>query len=340
MTVYLDIEKLLKGAPAPNTEKAYSGDVVYFWAWAGIELGLSETYPVAPGIIETFAEKHIVGLSPDVEAALIERGVKKGTGRFKVSTLRRKVDGVVKWHRMKGFENNFRTPRLKELFLAARRYETQQGLYTKQAKAITVRTLNKMLKTFRGVHSMRDIRDIAVLTFAFYTGGRRSIEVIEADFDSLYRFPGGYKYNLNRSKTDQLGKGSEKILRKPHSEHIKRWINAAGIVDGYIFRGITPQGFVKSEKMNEKTLSKIIKDRVEMIGLNPKHYSGHSLRRGFLTQCGMDGISLGEAMQCSGHKNVVTAMKYYEEGAMELNQATKINTRNRLTSKKMANEKR
>ncbi len=340
MTDILDIEKLLQGAPAPNTEKAYGGDVKYFWAWAGVALKIKESYPVAPEVVEQFVEKHVQGLTPDIELALINLGVKREKGRYKVTTLRRKVDAIVKYHTMKGFENNFRTPRIKALFLGARRYEAQQGISTKQAKAITVRTLNKMIKTFRGDHSLNDIRAIAILSFAFYTGGRRGIEVVEAKFDDLYLVPGGFKYKLSRSKTDQLGKGSEKILRKPHSEYLKRWIKSADINDGFLFRGLSPQGIVKPEKMSEKTVSKIIKDRVEMIGLNPKHYSGHSLRRGFLTQCGMDGISLGDAMQCSGHKNVVTAMKYYEEGTMESNQATKINTRNRKISKKVANGKR
>lgn len=328
----LDLDKLLRGAPAPNTEKAYSGDIRYFWAWARVELGMKkEVYPVEPSIVERFVEKHIVGLDTHVESYLIGSGVKRERGRYHVVTLRRKVDAIIKWHTLKGFENNFRTPHMKALFLAAKRFETQQGVTQKQAKAVTVRVLNRMLKTFpeSGHLRLNDIRDMAVLTFAFYTGGRRSVEVREAMFDSLYPFPGGFRYRLYRSKTDQLGKGAEKILRNPHADYLRRWLMAGGIDGGYLFRGITHGGQVKDTPMGEHAVSRIIKDRVEMIGLNPKHYSGHSLRRGFLTQCGIDGISLGESMQCSGHRNVVTAMKYYEEGAMESNMATRLNTKNR-----------
>jgi len=40
------VRAILVEGTSPATSRAHAGDVAYFWAWAGAELGLAESYPV------------------------------------------------------------------------------------------------------------------------------------------------------------------------------------------------------------------------------------------------------------------------------------------------------
>ena len=328
MSRRIDIEQIIRGAPAPNTVRAYERDVRYFWAWARVSAGIdTPAYPVDHDLLERFVEEHVVGLDDAVNLALMQMGVKRKGGSLRIDTIRRRVVGVIREHEMRGFENTFRTPRMRALMRGAKRWETQQGVVKRKARAITARMLDRIIDSYRGVKGLKEKRDIAMMVWAFYTGGRRNSEVVDARYEFLSRFHGGYRYFLYRSKTDQVGRGAEKILRAPHARHLTAWLTAAGITDGYLFRRIDAGGRVTGDRVGQNALSRAIKQRVEVLGYDPRFFSAHSLRRGFVTQCGMDGVPLSEAMQCTGHKNVVVAMEYYEEGRIDGNAATRLNTK-------------
>lgn len=325
-----DIKRLIRGAPAPNTAKAYERDVAYFWEWAKVAAGVKRRrYPVKQKLLEQFVEEHVVGLDPDVNDALIRTKVKRKHGNLRVDTVRRRLVGVIRENQMRGYDTQ-NTPRMRAMLRGAKRLESQSGLQKRKARAITVDMLDRMIKAYGPARTLKAKRDIAMLVFAFYTGGRRSSEVRDARFENLYKFKGGYRYFLHRSKTDQVGKGQEKILRYPHSKHMQRWLRAAKIKNGYLFRQISINGKrVLDAPIGTHLLSRIVKWRMDDLGEDPALFSAHSLRRGFLTQCGKDNVPLSEAMQCSGHKNVVIAMEYYEQGQIDKNAGTKINTRRR-----------
>ena len=180
--------------------------------------------------------------------------------------------------------------------------------------------LEKMIKTIT-TKTAKGIRDRAILKFAFYTGGRRRNEVADALFKNLTWSRGGYTYLLHRSKTDQSGLGSIKILRKKHSHSLTSWIKIAGIKDGYLFRSIR-RDIISKNPINPQVVNNIIKERIEMIGENPKYYSAHGLRSGFITTCIRRSIGLENIMQLTGHKDIKTAYGYFEEGQIEKNPAT------------------
>ena len=67
--------------------------------------------------------------------------------------------------------------------------------------------------------------------------------------------------------------------------------------------------------LNANHLSIIIKNIARSCGLqNPNQYSGHSLRRGFATAAGQQGISLSSIMRQGRWKHSGTALGYMEEG--------------------------
>ena len=57
------------------------------------------------------------------------------------------------------------------------------------------------------------------------------------------------------------------------------------------------------------------KRRVAAAGLNSALFGGHSLRSGFLTEAGLQGKNLLEAMALSRHKTMQVAAGYHQSGA-------------------------
>jgi len=53
-------------------------------------------------------------------------------------------------------------------------------------------------------------------------------------------------------------------------------------------------------------ICQIIKKRIALAGHNPAQYGAPSLRSGFITEAGRQGVHMGEVMQLSGHKSLET----------------------------------
>lgn len=73
--------------------------------------------------------------------------------------------------------------------------------------------------------------------------------------------------------------------------------------------------------MSDRAIALIVKKRVKLAGFNPHHFSGHSLRSGFLTESGIQGKNLLEAMKLSGHKTLQIAAGYHQAGSALHNEA-------------------
>jgi integrase len=52
--------------------------------------------------------------------------------------------------------------------------------------------------------------------------------------------------------------------------------------------------------------------------------SAHSLRSGFVTEAGKQGISLGETLAMTGHRSVQTVMGYYQGGELSTSRTARL----------------
>src|SRR3546814_9889503 len=89
--------------------------------------------------------------------------------------------------------------------------------------------------------SLEGLRDRALLSFAFASGGRRRSEVAAANMRDLRRISDkGYIYRLEHSKTQQAGVTASSTPDKPVLDRaalaLEEWLDAAGITEGAIFR--------------------------------------------------------------------------------------------------------
>ena len=81
-----------------------------------------------------------------------------------------------------------------------------------------------------------------------------------------------------------------------------------------LFCGVTSAGGLMTEAMSDKIVARLMKQACLLAGLDPKKFSGHSLRRGLLTTAGDLQLPLVDLMRQSRHKSVDTALSYIESG--------------------------
>lgn len=311
------IIKITDAGIADNTVDAYKNGLKYFWAWARITKNKDPEYPTPPDLIEAFIVENIEGFDTTTDRMLVEFGYKSKPGKLAIATIRHRVEAIGWQHRSKNLKNPARSERIRDLLRSAQRIESKGGRVPKKSLPITKDIVDKLIKSMDPL-SLTGKRNRAILTFGFFTGGRRRSEIASAEYRFLSEHQGGYVYILHRSKTDQDGKGSQKTLWRKHAYPMKAWLKASGITNGYLFRSIR-HNKISEKPITPQTINIIIKDHIELIGLNPKEYSAHGIRRGFVTTCARRGHSIFDIMQATGHRDIRTVHGYYQEGKASKN---------------------
>lgn len=314
-------DQIIDAGTAENTKKAHIGDLRYFWAWAGLDAGISESYPVEARIVVKFITDHLSGLDPAVDRQLVAAGIKAQLGPHAVTTINRRVSSLSHIHELKKMHNPCRSQAVRILMIKARSAASKSGNGPKKKRAITAKLLEQMLATFG--QSLKDKRDRAILLFAFASGGRRRSEVAAAKIENLDPVRGGFIYTIPRSKTDQEGKGRPVPVRGLAAKVLNSWLEASGITFSYIFRQVRGDRILK-KPVGANYVNRLVKERVAACGRDPRHYGAHSLRSGFMTEAGRQRVSLGDAMALSGHKTAQVALGYYQAGNIFENPASNL----------------
>jgi integrase len=154
---------------------------------------------------------------------------------------------------------------------------------------------------------------------------RRS-EIVALRLDDIQRVPEGMRVTIRKSKGDQEAKGVEIAIpegrRLRPVGYLEEWLAAGAVTDGYLFRRISNNGKrVTPKPMCDRSLALVVKARVAVAGLDPKDFSGHSLRAGFLTSAARSGASVFAMQAQSRHKSLdvlsgyVRSAKLFEDHA-------------------------
>ena len=317
------VKSIFDGGTALNTRRAYKTDLDYFFAWAALTLGdKSPDLPIGPALLVKFITDHVTGLSPRVDSALVGMGIKSKLGPHAISTISRRVSALSFFHKLKGLTPNPCTsPEVTQLLSKARKWAVKKGYRPEKKTAATLDRLNTMLASCD--HTLSGVRTRALLLFAFSSGGRRASEIANAVFENLTVVESNYTYQIAHSKTDQEGHGHIVPICGQAADALKKWLTTADINEGKIFRGVTRHGKL-TDGLSPTSVSRIIKKHAALAGLDPKDFSSHSLRSGFVTEGGRQNHSLGDVMALSGHKTVSVAMGYFQAGAVLNNPANSL----------------
>ncbi len=165
-----------------------------------------------------------------------------------------------------------------------------------------------------GLHGLRDA---AMLSLGFAAALRRSELCSLRTEDIERRGPEGVIIHVRRSKTDPQGVGQQVAVIEGKAVrpvvHVERWLSVSGISEGFVFQTLLAGGMASGRPLDPGDVARIVKRYVRKIGIDPREYSGHSLRAGFATSAAVYGARIDKIMEVTRHRNAETLLKYIRD---------------------------
>lgn len=127
------------------------------------------------------------------------------------------------------------------------------------------------------------------------------------------------------TKTDTGGVRREEPLRGPAAQALAAWLEVAPTDSGPLFRRLYKGGKVGTSGLSTDQVARIVQRRAKVAGL-VGDWAAHSLRSGFVTEAGRQGVPLGEVMAMTEHRSVATVMGYFQSGSLLTSHATTLLT--------------
>ena len=117
---------------------------------------------------------------------------------------------------------------------------------------------------------------------------------------------------LGRTKTVAADEEGRAFLVGPPVEALREWLQRADITKGSVFRAIDGWGAVEDRALTPQSINLIVKRSCAMAGLDPRDYSVHRLRAGYLTEVARRGMrcrrrcSSRSTVRCSRRRAITT----------------------------------
>lgn len=324
------LRHLVNQGMGENTLRALTSDLAYLQAWSPAATGRPLPWSAPEALLLKFvahhlwdAEKRIQdpdhGMPPDVEDKLRLQGLLRSIGPHAPDPVRRRFATWSTLTKRRGLDGSFSSPALRSAIRLAVR-TTPRPRKSKSAKAVTGDILSRLLATC-SAGSLRDIRDRAILMVAFASGGRRRSEIASLRVEQLKQEdpiqldgpPPLPSLSIHLGRTKTSGADNDEVVYPSGRpiEALNAWLAASKIDKGSVFRAIDRWGNVSRRHLDPKAINDILKQRAELAGLDPREFSAHGLRSGYLTEAANRGIPLPEAMEQSRPRSVQQASQYY-----------------------------
>jgi len=341
-----------------NTARTYKTALQYWGAWHALRYGSALNAPVAAQVVVQFIVDHLEHdpnraapavtpysrtrdttqhlLPPAIDRLLVERHYKAKMGPWSFATVETRLAALSKAHEIYRMDNPhlgmgpeanpLRDPKVRALLAAARRAYARRGRAPSRPAAATRLVMEALLASCGD--DLIGVRDRALLLFGWASGGRRRSEITAATFENVRRDGGGFVYELQVSKTNQTGSNDPKRFKPIQgaaARALHAWFKrllAQHITSGKIFRGIRHGRIV--DPLRADAVRDIVLRRAKLADQPLGRLSAHSLRSGFVTEAGKQGIGLGDTMALTGHRSVQTVMDYYQSGEVGNTRAARL----------------
>ena len=326
------VREILAEAASANTTRSYASALRYWAAWHQGRLDETIALPVPEATAVQFIVDHLARRSKDglawelpaaLDAQLVAARLKKRPGALKLSTIVHRMAVLSKVHKLKKLANPCEQPAVRHLLARARRAAVKRGERPAKKTAIARRELEALVATCDG--SLEGLRDRAVLYFGFASGGRRRSEIAAADLwtcaasmsassctgSNTARPAGRPRRDLDAGQAHP-GRGSRRL------GHVDRGQRTQG---GSIFR--RPWGDRIGDGLSPAAIAAIVQRRAALAGIE-EDFAGHSLRSGFVTEGGRQGIALPALMAMTEHRSVASVMGYFQTGGASDNPAARL----------------
>ncbi|HIB64186.1 MAG TPA: site-specific integrase [Phycisphaerales bacterium] len=289
------VDFYLANAQALNTRKAYLSDLEHFKAWGA-------AFPASAAQVASYLAENAKLLA--------------------VSTLKRRVAAIASVHREQGQIDPTKSALVKQVMKGIERHH---GVRQKQANPLLPEVLVQIVSAL-GAQDI-DLRDKALLLVGFY-GALRGAELLNLRIEDCLFDKDGALLRLTRSKTDQAAKGRWIAIPRLGiamcpTTALKAWIVRSGYDAGPLFRPLKGLVCSENEALSVRSLSRMIQQRVKRAGFNPKGYSSHSLRAGFVTSQVNAGVDTSVIARQTGHSSLEVLRRYDRPLAARLSTTSK-----------------
>ncbi len=293
----------LKSSKANNTLRAYKSDFKDFGAFCA-KHGF-KSLPTEPKIVSLYIT-YLSKIS-------------------KISTLRRRLVSISMVHKLKGHYLDTKHPIIVENLMGIRRIK---GSIQKGKKPILISHLKLIINVIneQKIEEIKKLRDKTIILIGF-GGGFRRTELISIDHEDLEFVTEGLKITIKRSKTDQYGEGMIKGLPFFNNEiycpvkNLQKWLEISKIKSGPIFRRFTKGLSLTDKRLTDQSVVLLMKQYLNLAGIENKNFAGHSLRSGFATVAAESGADERSIMAMTGHKSTQMVRRYIREANIFKNNA-------------------
>jgi integrase len=287
------VSTYIEAGIAPATRRAYQFDLAHFRAWGG-------AVPATDAEIASYLADH--------------------AGVLAVATLTRRLAAISVAHEAHRLPNPVSSPLVRATMRGIRR---EHGVAQRQAKPLLRDDLFDVLA--KTGDRLKDYRDRALLLIGF-AGAFRRAELCAITVADVEHVRQGIVVTVQRSKTDQEGAGRRVGIPFGRTKWcpvaaLDRWLSAASIDAGPIFRRVDRHGRVSPDAMSPEAVCLIVRERVAAAGFDPAGYSGHSLRAGFATSAVQAGVSMMKVRAQTGHASDVMLARYVRDGELFIGNA-------------------
>ncbi len=293
----------LKLSKADNTLRAYKSDFKDFGA---------------------FCSKHGFNSMP-TEPKVVSLYLTHLSANSKISTIRRRLVSIGVVHKLKGHYLDTKHPVIIENLMGIKR---KKGTMQTGKKPLLINHLKKIIDIIddQRIPKIKKLRDRTLILVGF-GGGFRRTELISINHEDLDFVDEGVKIILVRSKTDQFGEGLIKALPYFANEKycpvtsLKNLVYLSNIRTGPIFRRFAKGSILTSYRLTDQSVVLIIKNYLNLAGIENQNFSGHSLRSGFATVAAESGADERSIMAMTGHKSTQMVRRYIREANLFKNNA-------------------
>lgn len=280
------------GSKAANTRVAYAADWRRFERWC-------DDHQVQP-----------MPAHPETVAEYLAHCADNGSA---CASIMRYLTVISQAHLVRGFPTPRSDPRVQAVIQGVR---NQLSVAQRQVRPLLLEDLRRIVAALPGRDILK-IRNRALLLVGF-AGAFRRAELVSLRVDDLQRCERGYLLTLRRSKTDQAGEGTVKGIPLGQTElcpvrAVDEWLAVGGIDGSWLFRCIGNSKKPGYRPLLPGHVAWIVKTACLAAGIDPTHYSGHSLRSGLATQAAQQGASDRAIMKQTGHKSVDMVHRYIRD---------------------------
>ena len=276
----------LEGAYAPNTLKSYYADANAFVDWC--EEQNTDAFPISSETLHDYIEFMKL--------------------RLRYATIRRRISSLRRVNKILGYEDKTQT---EEMYLAIRRLKREKSIEQRQATGINHDLLIKMIKA--QPNTLTGLRNRVLLSLGYDFLARRSELVALQTSDLQFTKDGTLQGIIQKSKTDQFGRGRLVFGSERSAKLLRRWLKQKPKEIQSVFCAIN-HGRCVDRPICDRNVNDIIKRSVIKVKRCERpsdiDVSGHSLRVGAAQDLLIKGYDLAAIMRAGGWSNSNTVSRY------------------------------